>query len=97
MACHFRIMIDHPKAQIGLTELNLGLIPGWGGPQRMTRLIGKAKALDMILFSKKINAHEALEIGLINKVSAPGELMNDALELAGQLAASPPIAVSCIL
>ena len=97
MACHFRIMVDQPKAKIGLTELNLGLIPGWGGTQRMSRLIGKAKALDMLLFSKKINAPEALEIGLINQVSTPERLMDDAMALAERLAERPPIAVSCIL
>ncbi|MBW1847027.1 MAG: enoyl-CoA hydratase/isomerase family protein [Deltaproteobacteria bacterium] len=97
MACHFRIMVDQPKAKIGLTELNLGLIPGWGGTQRMSRLIGKAKALDMLLFSKKINAPEALEIGLINQVSTPAKLMEDALELADRLSERPPIAVSRIL
>ncbi len=97
MACHFRIMVDLPKAKIGLTELNLGVIPGWGGTQRMSRLIGKAKALDLILFSKMINAPEALEIGLVNQVSAPGRLMDDTLEFAGQLAERPPVAVSIIL
>ncbi len=97
MACHFRIMVDQPKAKIGLTELNLGLIPGWGGTQRMSRLIGKAKALDMLLFSKKIKAPEALEIGLINQVSTPEGLMADALEFANRLAERPPVAVSCIL
>lgn len=97
MACHFRIMVDHPKAKIGLPELNLGIIPGWGGTQRMSRLIGKARALDLILFSKRMTAPEALEIGLVNQVSAPGQLMDDVLEFAGRLAARPPIAVSCIL
>ncbi|MCD6569784.1 MAG: enoyl-CoA hydratase/isomerase family protein [Deltaproteobacteria bacterium] len=97
MACHFRIMIDAPKAKIGLPELNLGIIPGWGGTQRMPRIIGKSKALDMILFSKRITAPEALEIGLIDKVSAQGEIMKDALELANRLAKRPPIAVSCAL
>ena len=97
MASHFRIMVDLPKAKIGLTELNLGLIPGWGGTQRMSRLIGRSKALDLILFGKKVTAPEALELGLIDKVSAPGQLMDDALALAGRLAKRPPIAVSCIL
>jgi len=97
MACHFRIMVDHPKALIGLTELNLGLIPAWGGTQLMPRLVGKSKALDLILFSKKIDAQEALRIGLIDKVSTPEQLMNDALEFASLLAGRPPIAVSCIL
>jgi enoyl-CoA hydratase/carnithine racemase len=59
--------------------------------------VGKAKALDMILFSKRITAPEALEIGLINHVSAPERLMEDALEFAGRLAGRPPIAVSCVL
>ncbi len=97
MACHFRIMADQPKAVIGLTELNLGIIPGWGGTQLMTRLLGKSRALDLILFSKKIDAKEALRIGLVDKVSEPSALMNDALEMAGRLAERPPIAVGCIL
>lgn len=97
MSCHFRIMVDVPEAKVGLTELNLGIIPGWGGTQRLPRLVGKAKALDMILFSKKIGAQEALEVGLINRVSVPGKLIDDALEFAGRLAERPPIAVSCIL
>jgi enoyl-CoA hydratase/carnithine racemase len=97
LACHFRAMADFPKAQIGLTELNLGIIPGWGGTQYMTRQIGRSKALDLILFSKKIDASEALRIGLVDKVSTPDELMNGALELAALLAKRPPIAVSCIL
>ena len=97
MSCHFRIMMDNPKAMLGLTELNLGIIPGWGGTQRLVRLAGRAKALDMILFSKKINADEALDIGLIDRKSAPGSLMDDAVEFAGKLAARPAIAVRCVL
>ncbi len=97
MACHFRIMSDHPKSKIGLTELNLGLIPGWGGTQRLTSLVGEARALDMLLFSKKITAQEALEIGLVNQVTTPEQLMDEALEFANQLAQRPPIAVSYIL
>ena len=97
MACHFRIMINAEKAKIGCPEVNLGIIPGWGGTQRMPRLIGKTRALDMLVLGKRINAPEALEIGLINKVSQPGELMKDAKELAGRLAKQAPIAVKCIL
>jgi enoyl-CoA hydratase/carnithine racemase len=97
LACHFRIIVDQPKPLIGLTELNLGIIPGWGGTQRMTRLLGRGKALDLILFSKRLTAREAFEIGLVDKVSAPGEVMKDALEMAAILAARPPIAVSCVL
>ena len=97
MACHFRIMVAAPRATVGLTELNLGIIPGWGGSQRLPRLVGRAKALDMILFSKTIDAREALKIGLVNRVSAPGKLTDDALEFAQKLAERPPIAVSCVL
>ena len=61
MCCQFRIMVDAPQAMVGLTELNLGIIPGWGGTQRLPLLVGKTKALEMILFSKKIDAAEALE------------------------------------
>jgi enoyl-CoA hydratase/carnithine racemase len=97
MACHFRIMVDDATARVGLTELNIGIIPGWGGTQRLPRLVGRAKALDMILFSKTIAAREALNIGLVNKLSAPGRLMEDTLDFAKKLATRPPIAVSCVL
>ena len=97
MCCHFRIMADAPKVMLGLTELNLGIIPGWGGTQRLPRIVGKTKALDMILFSKKINAQEAFEIGLVNQISPPEKLMGDVLSFAEKLAQRPPIAVSCVL
>ena len=97
MCCQFRIMVNTPGAMVGLTELNLGIIPGWGGTQRLPLLVGKAKALDMILFSRKIGATEALKAGLVNQVSAPGHLMDDARALAEKLAARPPLAVSCVL
>jgi len=97
MACHFRIMVDHPKVTVGLTELNLGIIPGWGGTQRLPLLVGRSKALDMILFSKRIGAQEAMKIGLVNQVCAPGKLMEDALAFAQKLAERPPIAISCVL
>lgn len=97
LACHFRFMVDAPKALIGLTELNLGIIPGWGGTQRMTRLLGKSKALDLIFFSKRLRASEALAIGLIDYVCAPSEVMPHALAMASKLAERAPIAVSCVL
>jgi len=97
MCCQFRIMVNTPQAMVGLTELNLGIIPGWGGTQRLPVLVGKAKALDMILFSRKINATDALETGLVNQVSAPGRLMDDARAFAEKLATRPPVAVSCVL
>jgi len=97
MACHFRIMVDTEKAKIGCPEVNLGIIPGWGGTQRMPRLLGKGRALDMLILGKRINAPEALNIGLINKVSRPAELMKDAKDLAKRLAKQAPIAVKCII
>jgi enoyl-CoA hydratase/carnithine racemase len=97
LSCHFRIMIDDPKATVGLTELNLGIIPGWGGTQRLTRLVGKAKALDMILFSKRMGAKEALSIGLINQISTKDSLMEDAMAFAEVLAKRPPLAVGAVL
>jgi enoyl-CoA hydratase/carnithine racemase len=97
LSCHFRVMVDAPKAKIGLTELNLGIIPGWGGTQRLAAIVGKAKALDMILFSKRLDAKEALAIGLVTKISEPGKTLDDALELAAAIAKRPPLAVSAVL
>lgn len=97
LSCHFRIMADSPKSKTGLTELNLGIIPGWGGTQRLYRIIGKAKALDMILFSKRIDAKQAFEIGLVNQVTAPEALMDTVFEFAQRLAKRPPIAVKSVL
>jgi enoyl-CoA hydratase/carnithine racemase len=97
MCCQFRMMVNTPEAIVGLTELNLGIIPGWGGTQRLPLLVGKVKALDMILFSRKISATDALEVGLVNQLSAPGQLMDDALAFAEKLARRPPLAVSWVL
>ena len=97
LCCHFRIMVDDPRATIGLTELNLGIIPGWGGTQRLTRIVGRARALDMILFSKRIRAGEALEMGLIHQVSTREKLMEDAMVMAEVLAKRPPLAVGAVL
>jgi enoyl-CoA hydratase/carnithine racemase len=97
LSCHFRIMVDDPKLNLGLTELNVGIIPGWGGTQRLTRIVGKAKALDMILFSTRMNPQQALEIGLVNQLSTPDKLMADALEFAEKLVKRPPLAIGCVL
>lgn len=97
MACHFRIMVDDASVRVGLTELNLGIIPGWGGTQRLPRLVGRARALDMILFSKTVSPREALDIGLVNELSPSERFMDDVLDFAGKLAGRPPIAVRCVL
>ena len=97
MSCHFRIMVNSERAIIGQPEIERGIIPGWGGTQRLPRLVGKTKALEMLLLGTGINAPEALSIGLITKVSEPGQLMDDAKELARTLAKKAPIAVQIIL
>ncbi len=97
IACHFRIMTDNPKALIGLPEVNLGITPGWGGIQRLPRLLGKARALDMILFSKRLTSAEALAVGLVDKVVAAADLMKEATAFAQALAKRPPLAVAAVL
>jgi Enoyl-CoA hydratase/carnithine racemase len=97
MACHFRYMADNPKAMIGCPELNLGIIPGWGGVQRMPKIIGKSKALDFIFFSKKVNGPEALALGLVDKVCPAADLMKEATDYAIAISKRPPLAVSAVL
>ncbi len=97
MACHFRIMADSEKVFMGQPEIDRGIIPGWGGTQRLPRLVGKTKALEMLLLSTRVFAAEALAIGLVTKVSKPEELMKDAKEYAKALAKKAPVAVEVIL
>jgi enoyl-CoA hydratase len=91
MACDIRIASE--KAQMGQTEINIGLIPGWGGTQRLPRYVGKAKAKEMIFTGKRVDAKTAERIGLVNAVVPPEELMAKVKELALELAAKPPVAV----
>jgi len=95
MACTLRIAAD--SARLGQPEINLGLIPGYAGTQRLPRLIGKGKAMEMILTGAPIDAGEALRIGLVNRVVPAAELMSEARTLAAQLAASAPIALRYII
>lgn len=97
LCCHFRIMTDNPKAKLGLTELNVGIIPGWGGTQRLARIVGKARAIDMIMFSKLVTADQAMEIGLVNQVAPADKLLDTVVHFANQLAERPPIAVKWVL
>ena len=95
MACTLRIASD--SARIGQPEVSLGLIPGYGGTQRLTRLVGYGRALEMMLTGKAITAEEAWRIGLINRVVPSGEL-NDVVDgLAKHLSGQAPIAMKCIL
>jgi len=80
MACHMRICSD--RARLGNTEIRLGLIPGWGGTQRLARLAGKGKALELILTGDMIRAQEAYRIGLVNKVVPAGAVLKEARGLA---------------
>jgi enoyl-CoA hydratase/carnithine racemase len=95
MSCHLRLMAD--TAFIGLTEINLGIIPGYGGTQRLPRLVGRTRAFEMLLLGERISAQRAGEIGLVNKVCAAPSLMADARALAGRLAKQAPIAVKLII
>jgi enoyl-CoA hydratase/carnithine racemase len=97
MSCHFRIMLDSEKVFMGQPEIDRGIIPGWGGTQRLPRLVGKTKGLEMLLLGTRVNAPEALSIGLITRVSQPGQLMSDAKEFADTLAKKAPVAVQVIL
>lgn len=95
LACHFRIAAQ--GARIGLPEIELGIVPAWGGTQRLTRAVGRAHALDMMLRAKLIGAEEAYRIGLVNEVCLPEELLGRAHELATELAEKPPLSVAGIL
>src|SRR5438046_2098560 len=95
MACTLRLAAD--TARLGQPEIALGLLPGYAGTQRLPRLVGKGRAMDMILTGVPIAADEALRIGLVNRVSPAADLMADARKLAAQLAKSQPIAMRYIL
>jgi len=97
LACHFRIMADNPKAFIGLPEVNLGIIPGWGGVQRLPRVLGKSKALELILFSKRLTSAEALACGLVDKVVPAADLLAEATAFALPVTKRPPLAVAAVL
>src|SRR5438128_758291 len=95
MACHFRLLKE--GARMGQTESNLGIIPGFGGTQRMPRLIGRTKALEFMILGTQIPAAECLALGLVNRLSKEGETLNDARALARQICKRPPVATRLIL
>jgi enoyl-CoA hydratase/carnithine racemase len=95
MACHIRIASE--SAIFGQPEINLGIVPGWGGCHRLPRLIGESRALEWLLTGRMVNAQEALEAGLVSKIVPDAELANSARELAGTLAGKAPVAVRAIL
>jgi len=92
LACDLRVMAE--TAQLGQPEIKLGLIPGWGGTQRLPRLAGAALAKEMILTGRPIGADVALRAGLVNRVVPPDRVLPEALDLAAQFASLPPLAVA---
>ena len=97
MRANASFRLGTPNAKFGLPEINLGLIPGYAGTQRLARLVGAGRALEIILTGTPISAAEAERIGLVNRVVPAAELMNEAKKLAAHLAAQAPIAVRYII
>jgi enoyl-CoA hydratase len=95
MACDFVLASD--RAKFGQPEINLGIIPGYAGSQRLARLVGKGIALDLLLTGRQIKADEALAIGLVNRVVPVADIMTAAKTLAQELAAKAPIALQYII
>ncbi|MEW6776260.1 MAG: enoyl-CoA hydratase-related protein [Bdellovibrionota bacterium] len=95
LCCHFRIVAE--DAELGLPEIELGVIPAWGGTQRLPRAIGVQRSLEMMLRNKKISGAEAVKIGLANESCAPNQVLPQATALAGELSEKPPLAVAAIL
>ncbi|MDH5824153.1 enoyl-CoA hydratase-related protein [Luteimonas sp. RD2P54] len=95
MACHLRVAAE--GARLGQPEINLGLIPGFGGTQRLLRLAGRAAALELCLLGGPIDAARALQLGIVNRVAAAAELEAETMRLAAQLAGAAPLALRGIL
>jgi enoyl-CoA hydratase len=95
MCCHLRIASD--AAKIGQPEINLGLIPGFGGTQRLLRLAGRAATLELCLLGAPIDAVRAQQLGIVNRVVPAAELEAETMKLAGQLAGAAPLALRGIL
>jgi enoyl-CoA hydratase len=95
MACHIRIASDNAK--MGLPELTLGLVPGYGGTQRLPQLVGKGKAMEMILTSDMLSAEQALQNGLVNHVTTLEGLLPKAEEILGKILQRSPLAVKAAI
>jgi len=92
LACDVRIAAH--TARLGQPEINLGIIPGWGGTQRLVRVVGQGRAMPLLLSGDPVDAQTALEIGLVSQVVEPDELIHTALALAERLAAKAPLALA---
>lgn len=95
MSCHLRII--SASAKIGLPEIKLGIIPGWGGTQRLPRLIGRTRALEMMLTGNPLTAADALSYGLVNRVVPAAEVLTEAMSLAAELAKGAPLAQTAVI
>ena len=95
MACTLRVAAE--TAKLGQPEVNLGLLPGFGGTQRLPRLVGPGRALEMLLTGEPVDATEAWRMGLVNRVVPAGRVRDEARELAGLLASKPPLVMQYIL
>ena len=95
MACHLRVMKE--TARIGQTESNLGIIPGYGGTQRLPRLIGRTKALEYLILGTQIPAPEAAALGLVNRLAKEGQTLDEAKALARTIAQRAPVATRLII
>jgi len=91
LACDFRLLVD--GAELGLTEVRLGIMPGAGGTQRLPRLVGEARAKELILLGRRIAAARALDIGLVHQVVARNELRNAVAAMVGELDGCGPLSV----
>ena len=96
LACDLRIMEKRPGAVIGLPEVRVGILPGAGGTQRMTRLLGAARAMELMLLGNTVDAETAERIGLVRRAVEPETAVAEALALAAQLAQRPALSVSMI-
>ncbi len=95
MACHFRLAATHAK--FGQPEVNLGLIPGYGGTQRLTQLVGKGKAMELMMTGNMVEAEEAKTLGLVNHVTAPEELLVKTNELLKLILTKAPRAIEKVI
>ncbi|MBS1616714.1 MAG: enoyl-CoA hydratase/isomerase family protein [Bacteroidetes bacterium] len=95
MSCHFRTANE--AAKFGQPEVNLGLIPGYGGTQRLTQLIGKGKAMELMMTGDMIGAEEAKGLGLVNHVFPAGELLAATRKILGKIGAKAPVAISQVI
>ena len=95
MACHIRIVAD--TAKLGLPEVSLGLIPGYGGTQRLTQLVGKGKAMEMIMTADMITAAEAYQFGLVNHVELQENVLTKAAEILNKIRSRAPLAVAAAI